>query len=109
MVVLQGRVERRSLIPFLIRAVNSVGGVVRVEDQLTFDIDDRDVGVAMTLGASTARPPSAPGRHDLDVPARPHCATGCSVRVKPRHRLAAERCPSGVLLHAPAQSSSRRS
>ena len=39
-VVLQGRVERRSLIPYLIRAVQGVEGVVRVEDRLAYDIDD---------------------------------------------------------------------
>ena len=39
-VVLQGRVERRSLLPSLVRAVNSVEGVVRVKNRLSFDIDD---------------------------------------------------------------------
>jgi CBS domain-containing protein len=39
-VVLQGRVERRSLIPYLVRAVHGVEGVVRVETRLTSDIDD---------------------------------------------------------------------
>jgi CBS domain-containing protein len=39
-VVLQGRVERRSLIPYLVRAVHNVEGVVRVEDRLAYDIDD---------------------------------------------------------------------
>ena len=39
-VVLQGRVERRSLLPWLVRAVHSVEGVVRVKNRLTFDIDD---------------------------------------------------------------------
>ena len=39
-VVLQGRVERRSLIPYLVRAVHGVEGVVRVEDRLAYDIDD---------------------------------------------------------------------
>ena len=39
-VVLQGRVERRSLIPWLVRAVHGVEGVVRVQDRLTYDIDD---------------------------------------------------------------------
>ena len=46
-VVLQGKVERRSLIPYLVRAVHAVEGVVRVEDRLTFDLDDRDAGTAM--------------------------------------------------------------
>jgi len=41
-VVLQGRVERRSLLPSLVRAVHSVEGVVRVKNRLTFDIDDVD-------------------------------------------------------------------
>jgi CBS domain-containing protein len=39
-VVLQGRVERRSLLPFLLRAVQGVEGVVRVENRLAYDIDD---------------------------------------------------------------------
>ena len=47
MVALQGRVERRSLIPFLVRAVHGVEGVVRVEDRLTFDVDDCNAGTAM--------------------------------------------------------------
>jgi CBS domain-containing protein len=47
-VVLQGRVERRSLIPDLVRAVHGVEGVVRVENRLTFDLDDSDAGTAVT-------------------------------------------------------------
>jgi CBS-domain-containing membrane protein len=47
-VVLQGRVERRSLVPDLVRAVRAVEGVVRVENRLTFDPDDSDAGTAMT-------------------------------------------------------------
>jgi CBS domain-containing protein len=39
-VVLQGQVERRSLIPHLVRAVHDVEGVVRVENRLAYDIDD---------------------------------------------------------------------
>ena len=39
-VVLQGRVERHSLLPYLFRAVHAVEGVVRVEDRLAYDIDD---------------------------------------------------------------------
>ena len=39
-VVLQGRVERRSLLPYLVRAVHGVEGVVRVENRLASDIDD---------------------------------------------------------------------
>jgi CBS domain-containing protein len=39
-VALQGQVERRSLIPHLVRAVRDVEGVVRVENRLAFDIDD---------------------------------------------------------------------
>ena len=46
--VLQGRVERRNLLPYLVRAVQGVEGVVRVEDRLTYDIDDRDAGRVMT-------------------------------------------------------------
>jgi CBS domain-containing protein len=42
--VLEGRVERRSLIPWLVRAVRGVEGVVRVEDRLSYDVDDRDAG-----------------------------------------------------------------
>jgi CBS domain-containing protein len=40
-VVLQGKAERRSLVPYLVRAVHAVEGVVRVENRLTFDLDDR--------------------------------------------------------------------
>jgi CBS domain-containing protein len=39
-VVLQGQVERRSVIPDLVRAVHGVEGVVRVETRLAYDIDD---------------------------------------------------------------------
>ena len=39
-VVLQGRVERHSLLPYLVCAVHSVEGVVRVKNRLSFDIDD---------------------------------------------------------------------
>jgi CBS domain-containing protein len=46
-VVLQGRVERRSLVPYLVRAVHGVEGVVRVENRLAWDIDDRDAGRVM--------------------------------------------------------------
>jgi CBS domain-containing protein len=46
-VVLQGRVERSRLIPSLVRAVHGVEGVVRVEDRLTFDVDDRDPDLAI--------------------------------------------------------------
>jgi CBS domain-containing protein len=41
-VVLQGRVERRSLLPYVLRAVHGVEGVVRVENRLSHDIDDVD-------------------------------------------------------------------
>jgi CBS domain-containing protein len=41
-VVLQGRVERRSLLPYVLRAVHGVEGVVRVEDRLSYDLDDAD-------------------------------------------------------------------
>jgi CBS domain-containing protein len=47
MVVLQGRVERRSLIPYLVRAVHAVEGVIQVEVRLTYDVDDHDPGLAM--------------------------------------------------------------
>jgi CBS domain-containing protein len=46
-VVLQGQVERRSMLPFLVRAVRGVEGVVRVEDRLAYDLDDRDAGRLM--------------------------------------------------------------
>jgi CBS domain-containing protein len=46
-VVLQGRVERRSLIPYLVRTVHGVEGVVRVENRLTFDVDDHDPAMAI--------------------------------------------------------------
>jgi hypothetical protein len=46
-VVLQGRFERSRLIPFLVRAVHAVEGVVRVEERLTFDVDDRDADLAL--------------------------------------------------------------
>jgi osmotically-inducible protein OsmY len=39
-VVLQGSCERRSLIPILVRAVEGVEGVVRVENRLGYDVDD---------------------------------------------------------------------
>jgi CBS domain-containing protein len=45
--VLEGRVEQRSLLPWLVRAVRGVEGVVRVEDRLAYDIDDIDVGGLM--------------------------------------------------------------
>jgi CBS domain-containing protein len=45
-VLLQGKVERSSLIPYLVRAVRHVEGVVRVEDQLSFDVDDYDPAIA---------------------------------------------------------------
>jgi CBS domain-containing protein len=47
-VVLQGKAERRSLIPFLVSATRAVEGVVRVENRLSFDIDDHDLGMPMT-------------------------------------------------------------
>jgi CBS domain-containing protein len=45
--VLEGRVEQRSLLPWLVRAVRGVEGVVRVEDRLAYDIDDRDADWVM--------------------------------------------------------------
>jgi CBS domain-containing protein len=47
-VVLQGRVERRNLLPYLVRAVQRVEGVVRVEDRLTYDLDDQGADRVMT-------------------------------------------------------------
>ncbi|MET0834010.1 MAG: CBS domain-containing protein [Actinomycetota bacterium] len=47
-VVLQGRVERRNLLPYLVRAVQGVEGVVRVEDRLTYDLDDQGADRVMT-------------------------------------------------------------
>jgi hypothetical protein len=35
------------MVPFLLRAVHGVEGVVRVEDRLAYDVDDRDRGMAM--------------------------------------------------------------
>jgi CBS-domain-containing membrane protein len=46
-VMLEGKTERRSLIPSLVRAVHHVDGVVRVENQLSFEVDDRDAGMPM--------------------------------------------------------------
>jgi CBS-domain-containing membrane protein len=45
-VLLQAKAERSSLIPYLVRAVHHVEGVVRVEDQLSFDVDDYDPAIA---------------------------------------------------------------
>ena len=47
-VCLEGAVERCSLVPFVLRAVQGVEGVVRVEDRLTYDVDDRGRDVLMT-------------------------------------------------------------
>jgi osmotically-inducible protein OsmY len=41
-VVLQGGIERRSLLPYMLRAVHGVEGVVRVENRLAYDVDDAD-------------------------------------------------------------------
>jgi CBS domain-containing protein len=46
-VILEGRVERLSLLPWVVRAVHSVEGVVRVEDRLAYDLDDIDAGPLM--------------------------------------------------------------
>jgi CBS domain-containing protein len=46
-VVLEGQVEHRSLLPLLVRAIHSVEGVVRVENRLAYDLDDRDLGRPM--------------------------------------------------------------
>jgi CBS domain-containing protein len=45
--VLEGRVERRSLLPLLVRAVHGIEGVVQVENRLAYDIDDRDADWVM--------------------------------------------------------------
>jgi CBS domain-containing protein len=42
-VSLQGTCERRSLIPLLVRAIHGVEGVVRVDNRLGYDLDDRDL------------------------------------------------------------------
>ena len=47
-VALQGRVERRSLLPYLVRAIQGVEGVVRVENRLAYDLDDQDANRLMT-------------------------------------------------------------
>ena len=47
-VTLQGRVERRSLLPYAVRAVRGVEGVVRVENRLAHDLDDQDADRLMT-------------------------------------------------------------
>jgi CBS-domain-containing membrane protein len=47
-VMLEGKAERRSLIPSLVHAVHHVEGVVRVENRLSFDIDDLNPGMPMT-------------------------------------------------------------
>jgi CBS-domain-containing membrane protein len=47
-VVLEGEAERSSLIRYLVRAVHHVEGVVRVENRLSFEVDDRDAGMPMT-------------------------------------------------------------
>ena len=39
--VLEGRVETRSLLPWLVRAIHHVQGVVQVQNRLTYDLDDR--------------------------------------------------------------------
>jgi len=47
-VVVEGAVERRTLVPFVLRAVQGVEGVVGVENRLTYDLDDRGREVLMT-------------------------------------------------------------
>jgi osmotically-inducible protein OsmY len=39
-VTLTGQVERRSLIPIMVRLTGATAGVVRVQDWLTFELDD---------------------------------------------------------------------
>jgi hypothetical protein len=46
-VVPEGRVERHSILPLLVRAVRSVEGVVQVEHRLAWDVDDRDADWVM--------------------------------------------------------------
>jgi CBS domain-containing protein len=41
-VILEGRVERLSLLPWVVRAVRGVEGVVRVENRLAYDLDDAE-------------------------------------------------------------------
>ena len=45
--VLEGRVERLSVLPWVVRAVRGVEGVVRVENRLAYDLDDIDAGPLM--------------------------------------------------------------
>jgi len=45
-VVLEGKAERSSLIPYLVQAVHHVEGVVRVENKLSVDVDDYDPAMA---------------------------------------------------------------
>jgi CBS domain-containing protein len=47
MVTLEGRVERRSVLPWVVDAVRGVEGVVRVENRLAYDLDDLDAGSLM--------------------------------------------------------------
>jgi CBS domain-containing protein len=47
-VVLEGKAELSSLIPYLVRAIHHVEGVVRVENRLSFDVDDLNPGMPMT-------------------------------------------------------------
>jgi CBS domain-containing protein len=42
-VILQGSCERRDLIPPLVRAIHGVDGVVRVENRLAYEVDDREL------------------------------------------------------------------
>jgi CBS domain-containing protein len=51
-VLLQGRCERRSLIPVVVRAVAAVDGVVRVESRLGYDVDDLSLSQPGTLAHS---------------------------------------------------------
>ena len=63
-VVLQGRVERRSLLPYLLRAVHGVEGVVRVENRLAYDIDDNEhppTGDGPPVGRPRKRLETRPG------------------------------------------------
>jgi CBS domain-containing protein len=42
-VSLEGTCERRSLVPLLVRAVHAVEGVVKVDNRLGYDLDDREL------------------------------------------------------------------
>jgi CBS-domain-containing membrane protein len=45
---LEGQVERLSVLPWVVRAVHGVEGVVRVENRLAYDVNDLEVARSMT-------------------------------------------------------------